>query len=699
MALASNGGTASASSSYAGCAASGANNGDRKGLSYWQNGTWGSSGPGFPQWLQMDFNGSKTIDEIDVFTLQNNYANPSEPTEAMTFSSYGVTGFEVQYWNGSAWTTVPNGSVSGNNKVWRKFTFAAITTSKIRVLTNASNSGYSEITEVEAWTAPPPPSTNVALASNGGTASASSSYAGCAASGANNGDRKGLSYWQNGTWGSSGPGFPQWLQMDFNGSKTIDEIDVFTLQDNYPNPSEPTEEMTFSSYGVTGFEVQYWNGSAWTTVSNGSVSGNNKVWRKFVFAAITTSKIRVLTNASNSGYSEITEVEAWTGGSGTTDSYTENFIQQALARQANSVELNYWDDIFRAAYAHQQGSMMIAVREMARTVFESADYAARGRNNHDFVYDLYKTYLMREPDAPGWAFWEGQCNAYGREAVRQGFDESSEFATKVAAITPSGSPPSTVSSLLTARIDPGNQPGNQLLTRDAEWGVTLLSLPGRAGLDLGLGLSYSSAVWTRSGPYLYFDEDIGTPSPGFRLGFPVVQEVFFDAQVGVNVRPMILPSGQRVEFRQVGTSNIYETADSSYLQLIDYGNTLTVRSTDGTVMNYVKYFDWRCTQIEDRNGNLLTINNHWWGDIQNITDTLGRVITFNYDTNANPISITQNGRTEPWVTFGWGATPPMQPPSGGVGTYQNEVIPVLTQVGLADGSRYNFEYTSPGSGE
>lgn len=384
----------------------------------------------------------------------------------------------------------------------------------------------------------------------------------------------------------------------------------------------------------------------------------------------------------------------------TADAYTQNFVQWALARAPNPDEVNYWEDIFRAAYAHQQGSMTIAVREMARTMFESAEYAARGRDNHWYVYDLYKTYLVRNPDADGWAFWESQCNAYGREQVRRAFDECSEFATDVAAITPNGSASTNVSSLLTARVDPNNQIGNQLLARDAEWGMPLLSLPGRAGLDLGLGLSYSSAaVWTRSGLYSYFDEDNGTLSPGFRLGFPSVQEVFFDAQAGVNARVLIAPSGHRVELRQVGTSNVYEAADSSYLQLIDYGGSLLVRSTDGTQMSYVKLqADWHCTQIEDRNGNLISVNYDWRGDIANLTDTLGRVVTFNYDGNANLISITQpwGGQTHIWATFGWGNLS-MQPNLAGVvGTHSGDVIPVLTQVGLDDGSLYAFEYNANG---
>src|SRR5439155_20398213 len=67
---------------------------------------------------------------------------------------YGVTGFTVQYWDGSTWTVVSGGTISGNNLVWRKVNFAAVTTTKIRVLANAAVDGVARIAEVEAWTAP-----------------------------------------------------------------------------------------------------------------------------------------------------------------------------------------------------------------------------------------------------------------------------------------------------------------------------------------------------------------------------------------------------------------------------------------------------------------------------------------------------------------------------------------------------------------
>lgn len=98
------------------------------------------------------------------------------------------------------------------------------------------------------------------------------------------------------------------------------------------------------------------------------------------------------------------------------------------------------------------------------------------------------------------------------------------------------------------------------------WSLPLLSLPGRAGLDLGLTLNYNSLVWTKVGTQIHFDADWGTPTPGFRLGFPSVQRYYFNSQAGAWSYLLILPSGQHVELRQIG-ANVYEAVDSSYLHL------------------------------------------------------------------------------------------------------------------------------------
>ena len=386
------------------------------------------------------------------------------------------------------------------------------------------------------------------------------------------------------------------------------------------------------------------------------------------------------------------------------DQYLANFNLFALGRQPYTNESSYWNDILRAAYPNGQTSMLLSLRELGKTLFESSAYSARGRNNHWYVYDLYKTYLMREPDAPGWAFWENEVPGAGRENIRRAFDECGEFASIVATLTPTGSPSSTVSSLASARVDPFNLPGNALTSRDAEWSVSLLSLPGRAGLDLGLSLSYSSMVWTHSGPYIYFDEDNGWPGPGFRLGFPTIQERVFDAQARRNVY-LMTTGGGRVSLRQLGTSSVYEAADSSYLQLIDYGGSLLVRTTDGMQLTYQSFNnEWRCTQLKDRNGNYISVNYDWLGHITTIIDTLARTITFNYDTNANLLSITQswtvNGspQTHTWASFGW-STKTIQPSFSGVmavGAVSGYTFPVITHVGLDDGTRFTFEYNGSG---
>jgi RHS repeat-associated protein len=404
---------------------SGAINGDRKGLNWGSGDGWNDETPGtFPDWLQVNFSGMQTIGEIDVFTVQDNYTAPIEPTTSMTFSRYGITDFQVQYWSGSAWQDVPGANVTGNNLVWRRFTFAPITTDRIRVVVNAALETYSRIIEVEAWTvagtafnraptinltapainamfsvpatvdlsataadpdgsvskvefyrdgtliatvtspssgaytfkdasvgagsysyvakvydnatppavatsaarlanvtATPKGALNVAALADGAVATSSTAFTATfdgttytfPPSGAIDGDRKGAKWGFGGGWNDTTPNaFPDWLQVNFSGTQAIGEINVFTVQDDYTTPVEPTASMAFSRYGITDFQVQYWNGTAWLDVPGGNVTGNNLVWRRFTFPAITTDRIRVVVNGALESYSRIIEVEAWT---------------------------------------------------------------------------------------------------------------------------------------------------------------------------------------------------------------------------------------------------------------------------------------------------------------------------------------------------------------------------------------------------
>src|SRR5687767_6255627 len=586
FALAANASVATASSTYTQCCGftpAAAIDGEHKGLNWSNGGGWHGATSTFPQWLQIDFNATRTIDEIDVFNIQDNFANPIEPSETTTFSLYGLTGFDVQYWTGTAWLTVPGGNVSGNNKVWKKVTFSAVSTTKIRLVTNASVDGWTRLIEVEAWGPATAMSTNVALAANGSVATASSNYApngdfSPSPAGAIDGEHRGSNYLTTGAWHSSTPTVPQWLQIDFNGSKTIDQISVFSLHDNYSNPPEPNEATTFCLHGLTAFEVQYWNGASWVTVPGGNVTGYNNVWKKITFAPITTSKIRVVISANADGWSRVVEVEAWSALSG------------------------------------------------------------NGGSPSDFAI---------------------------------------------------------------ARLNPLNRTGTggeDLLSNNFNWNLPLVGLKGR-GLDLGLTLSYNSLVWIKAGNSINFDLDKGSIAPGFRLGFPTVEGPHFNSQANANFYLLITPSGGRIELRQIGTSIVYESKDSTYLQLIDNLNgTLTLRPTDGSQMKFIGVDGaWRCNQIKDRNGNVIDATYKSWGELETVTDTMNRVLTFKYDSNSNLQSIEQTwaGETHEWATFGWGTASIGNnfPGLNNLGPNSTS-IPVLTQVGLGDGSRYNFEYNN-----
>jgi YD repeat-containing protein len=126
-----------------------------------------------------------------------------------------------------------------------------------------------------------------------------------------------------------------------------------------------------------------------------------------------------------------------------------------------------------------------------------------------------------------------------------------------------------------------------------------------------------------------------------------------------------------------------------------------LHTPDGTQFRFVDVTglgDYKCVQIKDRNGNYITIGYGSLAEIRTVTDTLGRVINFNYDVSNHLLSITQNwgGQTHTWATFAYG-TQTIQTNFPGLtlnGTTNGTTESVLLRVGLADGSVYSFEYNT-----
>ena len=102
---------------------------------------------------------------------------------------------------------------------------------------------------------------NVALAANGAVASASSSGFGddgpSTASKLIDDVRSGASsYWTDDTVDE----FPDVVQINFFGTKMIDRVVVYSVQDNYFDGIDPTDSDPCYIYGLVDFTVEAWNG-------------------------------------------------------------------------------------------------------------------------------------------------------------------------------------------------------------------------------------------------------------------------------------------------------------------------------------------------------------------------------------------------------------------------------------------------------
>jgi hypothetical protein len=327
-------GRASASSTYGNFDAQRAADGEHRDLTWWNEAE--AQFNVYPDWWQLDFEEPRMIGEVHVYSVTDSPGRPNTPTATQEFSKHGLVDFDVQVRRDRTgdWYTV--GQVRDNLLVKRIVTFAPVITYAIRISMLKATDGQSRLSEVEAFeitgAARPGPQpvqaasllspisapvasdrVNVAAAAMGARASASSTISPAfPPGGAIDGDVAGRLWGAGGGWNDATPEqFPDWLRIDFSSAKTIDRVDVFSVQDNYNSPGTPTPTMTFSLFGLRDFDVQYWTGTAWQTVTGGAVSGNEFIARQVTFEAVTTSAIRILVRHAHGTFSRIAEVQAF----------------------------------------------------------------------------------------------------------------------------------------------------------------------------------------------------------------------------------------------------------------------------------------------------------------------------------------------------------------------------------------------------
>ncbi|TLY13392.1 MAG: RHS repeat protein, partial [Thaumarchaeota archaeon] len=175
-------------------------------------------------------------------------------------------------------------------------------------------------------------------------------------------------------------------------------------------------------------------------------------------------------------------------------------------------------------------------------------------------------------------------------------------------------------------------PGNGLLSIKQDD----LYLPGR-GLDLDVARAFSTpyAFHYSSSPYMYDNYTLSNIGYGWSLNFP---------WLGTNYLHLL--DGQAYPYSWVGSTFEYHGALD--FKLVNNGNGYTLYTSDGTICQFDS--SKKLTSITDRTGNNVIsfaygANNY----VSQVTDTLGRTVTFSY-TNNQLTSITSGGRT--W-TYGY----------------------------------------------
>jgi hypothetical protein len=119
-----------------------------------------------------------------------------------------------------------------------------------------------------------------------------------------------------------------------------------------------------------------------------------------------------------------------------------NLYGGLFRRLAETAGYTYWTGQFRTAQCNASPAAAVQSTDNSASsqFLASAEYAARGATNSQYVVDLYYALLQRGAETAGYNYWLGQLNGsfLSREQMRQQFLTSPEMLAQSAAIANQG---------------------------------------------------------------------------------------------------------------------------------------------------------------------------------------------------------------------------------------------------------------------
>jgi hypothetical protein len=258
-------------------------------------------------WIGVDFGTERSVNTIKLYFLDD--GEGVVPPES----------YSVQYWDGHAWTAVPNPERMPSRPTGRRpneVTFEPLKTAKLRVVLRPRAGTATGLTEFEVWSdadppLPEPEGTGDNLAYNPDT----TGYPAVSTSHTYEGDRVGdvndmktrLTARTDNRWTAyDSPNERDWVEVDFGEEQQVRRLDLYLWGDD-------------DGVGAPeAYSVEYWTGSDWkkTTVEKRTPERPTAMAKNTVLIEpVRTSEVRVVFEHALPNYAGLAELRVWSDNS------------------------------------------------------------------------------------------------------------------------------------------------------------------------------------------------------------------------------------------------------------------------------------------------------------------------------------------------------------------------------------------------